>query len=72
MTIEIQHGNSVFQYRQNPDNARLVDRRLNRHNARWQPFLACDSAEAALAILLRGAPWAKPRDEEQEEEKIDV
>lgn len=50
--IEISHGQSVFVYRVNPSNPRLVDRKRNKHRAQWQPFCWYYSAEAAAKAIL--------------------
>lgn len=53
MTIELSRGKSKYIYRINPDNPRVVDRRLNQHNARWQLFRLCASEQVAKDSLFR-------------------
>jgi hypothetical protein len=44
--------NSEYTFRINPDDPKQVDRRENRHNARWTFWLRRDSAtEAKIALL---------------------
>lgn len=52
MTLEI-NRNSAYTYRQNADDPRLIERRPNRHNARWQEWRMFDTAEQAKAALLK-------------------
>lgn len=53
MTIEINRQNSMYIYRVNPWNPRLIDRRLNRHRARWEPYRDCVTEVAARSTLLQ-------------------
>jgi hypothetical protein len=58
--IEIARKKSRFIYRLNPWNARVIDRRLNQHNARWQAYGAFDTEqEARNTILKLEAPQTK-------------
>ena len=38
MALQIQRGKSEYTYRINPANGRILDRRLNVHRGRWEPF----------------------------------
>lgn len=53
MTIEIQRGKSLYQYKINEYQPREIDYRVNRHNARWYRFDTYDTPEIAYATLLR-------------------
>lgn len=53
MTIEINRANSPYIYRTNPINPRIIDRRKNKHGARWEWFRLCQSDEEARAALLK-------------------
>lgn len=53
MTLEITHSTSPYTYRINADDPRLIDRRPNRHNARWKLWRLFDTSEEAKAALLK-------------------
>jgi hypothetical protein len=53
MTIEILRGKSAYIYRINPYNGRMIDRRLNRHNARWEGFRLCNDEQDARNKILK-------------------
>lgn len=52
MTIEIQNKASAYQYRQNPYNPRCLDKRLNKHRAKWEHLKSYPSTMAAIEALL--------------------
>lgn len=52
MSLEIQRPSSKYQYRQNPDDPRNIDRRENKYNSRWYFYLRRDTANEARAALL--------------------
>lgn len=62
MTIEITKGGSLYTYRQNPRNLRLIDWKLNKHRARWEPYFYYDSAEEAAEAL-----WDIEHDDTEQE-----
>jgi hypothetical protein len=51
--IEINRANSPWIYRINPYNPRLIDRRKNKHFARWSPYQTFDTEEEARNTLLQ-------------------
>lgn len=53
MSLEITKGNSRYTYRINADDPRLIDRRPNRHNARWKLWRLFGSSEEAKSALLK-------------------
>lgn len=61
MTIEINRAGSVYIYRINPHNLRLIDRRKNVHRGRWEPYWYYPSAEDAADAL-----WDIEHDDETE------
>lgn len=56
MTIEI-NRNSAYTHRINPDDPRQIDKRENKHGARWQPYKVYRNGKYA-----RDALWALERD----------
>lgn len=61
MTIEIQRRKSIHQYRISPDDARNIDRRENKFNARWYFYARRDTAnEAKVALLSLERPDPSP------------
>lgn len=60
MALEILRGKSAYVYRINPWNDRIIDRRLNKHNERWQHFQAYATPEDARAALLTLEKEATP------------
>lgn len=52
MAIEITR-NGTYIYRLNPINRRIIDRRLNRHRARWERYRSYQTQAEALAALLK-------------------
>jgi hypothetical protein len=52
MTIEISRGNNTFQYRINPLNACCLDRRENKHGARWRHLKRFATSVEAIEALL--------------------
>lgn len=52
MAIEITR-NMRHSYRINPDDPRIIDRRENKHGARWKLYRLCESASAAKDALLK-------------------
>lgn len=53
MSITIQRGKSEYVYRINPYQPREIDRKPNRHRARWERYTTCASAEGATKMLLK-------------------
>lgn len=53
MTIELKRKDSPYIYRVNPHQTRNVDRRENRHGARWKHFSHHDSTFAAIEALVK-------------------
>ena len=51
--IEINRDKSVMVYRINPYNARCIDRKENRHKARWEHYCTCASEEEARAEIVK-------------------
>lgn len=52
MTIEISRGQSPYKYQIDPDNPLIIERKLNRHNARWCFYMTTDSPNESKRILL--------------------
>lgn len=52
MTIQMTRGKSVYTYQIDPSNPLIIERKLNRHNARWQAWRMLETAEHARAALL--------------------
>lgn len=52
MTIEIARGKIEYIYRLNPYQNCCIDRRINRHGARWQHYKRLASPFEALEELL--------------------
>lgn len=50
--IEISRAKSAYVYRQNPANPLIIDRKENRHNARWYFYARRDTPREAKAALL--------------------
>lgn len=53
MTLEINRGGSPYVYRINPTNPLIIDRKPNKHNARWKMYRLCKSEEEARSALLK-------------------
>lgn len=53
MTIELSRGKSRYKYQISATDPRMIQRKENRHNARWQDWRLCADADAARAALLR-------------------
>lgn len=51
--IEITRGDSAHTYRICPTDSRTIERRENRHNARWCFYLRRDTANEAKTALLK-------------------
>lgn len=51
MTIEITRKASIYQFRINPYQPRSIDRRINRHGARWKHWRHYPSTMAAIDAL---------------------
>lgn len=51
--IEINRAGSEYIYKIDEKDNRLIRRRFNRHNARWEDFRICASAEGATKTLLK-------------------
>lgn len=52
MSLEITRTKGEYTYRVNPYAPTELDRKHNRHRARWQRFSVHDSAEEAMTALL--------------------
>lgn len=50
--IEIMRGKDRIVYRISPDNACVIERRINQHGARWCFYKVADSAADAKRALL--------------------
>ncbi len=53
MSLEITRAKSTYTYRINAYNGREIDRRENRHNARWARFATYPTPQEATAALLQ-------------------
>lgn len=53
MTIEMQRKESVWVYRTNPDNPRVIDRKRNKHGAKWELFRRCADEQIAKDSLFQ-------------------
>ena len=53
MTLEISKGGSEYMYRLSPTDAHIIDRRQNKHGARWQQWRMFDSLTEAKIELIR-------------------
>lgn len=51
--IEITREKSIYTYRLNPFNSRIIDRKENKHRAKWVSFATYASADIARAALLK-------------------
>jgi hypothetical protein len=51
VTIEINRAHSLYIFRINPFSPRIIDRRLNRHGARWETYHVCNSEEQARKLI---------------------
>lgn len=51
--IEINRAGSEYIFRQNPFQPRAIDRRKNKHNARWEHFVWATTEESAREMLLK-------------------
>lgn len=55
MSLEILHANQPYIYRISESNPLIIERRQNRHRARWQMWRLCKSVEEAKAALYRAS-----------------
>jgi hypothetical protein len=53
MTLEITNGKSRYQYRQDPENPCIIERRLNQAGRRWKFFTLRPTAADAQAAILK-------------------
>jgi hypothetical protein len=53
VSLEINRGGSPYVYRINPTNPLIIDRKANRHGARWKMYRLCRSEEEARNALLK-------------------
>lgn len=52
MTLELTAGKSRYQYRIHERDKRIIERRMNKHGARWGFYKVCDSPNDAKRALL--------------------
>lgn len=52
MTLELTAGKSRYQYRISPSDKCSIQRRINKHGARWEYYTTCQTAQDAKAALL--------------------
>jgi len=52
MAIEISDSKVEYTYRVNPFQPNCLDRKRNRHGARWEHWQKCNTASEAVAALL--------------------
>lgn len=53
MTIELMRKESVWVYRINPNQPRVIDRKRNKHGARWEWFRLCADEQIARDSLFQ-------------------
>lgn len=53
MTIEVNRRDSKYTYRVNPYNSCMIDRRVNRHGAKWEWYATRATADDTRKYLLQ-------------------